>query len=957
MDGARLGYLMEGAETFHSAPWHDGAALHGAGDAAYLAKSVAADTIAYAGNHNQPEIHGGTGKGVEITQGATANGVITANNAVASTTGASDIIRCEFLISIPVTTGASGVIGVRSASRSGTAPTVQFLLNHNASGDITGWNTAISAATTRAGYGEGTPRSDGGKTWFIWFEIRATGVGTVAPALGLSGAIEGRKIVIHDMRIVLNPQTAPKAVPVLAANKSFAADVMVTGATGASGVLFHRNARCRTKITDGRFSIAPGPQRSGPYVPYETRIEVVDSAESTDVQGILPNEFEEIDFTPWLSPTDFNVVLGPGYYNHRVTPASNKASTNLTVTSAFRAEPRLMGQIERITTSPTFLAGKLTLDDLIVFSRASEVAAQFDQGDLPSDTSGTLNTFRAGTDLSLQRSLVVAHPSTHSRARAEAQEDDSDDQRVWIGVNTLLSNTSGSVCNISGSHFWRLGRACYVTMGATAKVMNLTADGVFFDQIWSDCFFVGGGTYNISFNKALFGRTTAAQSDLWQSRQEIEVDTGSGWQALSASGLNVSGLPIGRKATFAGTWDFAGSTFTPAPDTSRHLHVRSWKRGPATGIHDKAGYQWHASQARHPNEDRQCAAGDVYVIEQGVSPSPATPWIRLTFDHGSWANGSTYNTSSSPALLGTGTHPDYLQINRTGCVVNTMTASGAVMLGRAQGMFLTGMAAMGSSDSDIRSAAFDNWIMVSDQSWALAFDWAKTADSTCQISDALTLPMTTRYRYSNGTVPLLGMTATGANNTILLDNVHIGFVTGSTPVSGVSGGTITGSYTQVQVGGISNYSVTPPAGTPKITDMLDSQWLDPFTHAVRGNIDPLDASFSFTPAAESTTGIALNAILHEARGTHARWDGVKAQIASYHRAPDHVVSVSAAAAVGTSVLTGLAATGWKRLYGGNEKGYFTIEDGALKVAKALSGINQCWLLETDREELILVDIG
>lgn len=950
VDGGFVGYLMEGPETFHSALWHDPAAPHGSGDTAYLAKSAGADAIAYAGSHSQPDIHGGTGKGVEITQSSTPAGFFTANNVKAVATSASDILRCEMLFSIPETTGSAGTIVLRNSQFRNVS------LNHDASGNITGWTTEPAAATYRGGFTEAGTTSSGGKVWFVWFEAKATGAGNVSPAFGLPTAITGRKVMVHDLRILVNPQTAPKAVPVLAVNKTFAADVMVTGIIGAKGVLFHRIARCRTKITDGRFSIAPGPQRSGPYLPYETRVEVVPSSEAQDIPAILPNAFEEVDFTPWLAPVSFEVVLGPGYYNHRLSPTVNKASTNLSATSAFKNDPALFAQLERVKTGATWTPGSLTLDDIIVFSRASEVTTQFEQTDLTTSYNDALNTFGAGTDISLQRSLVVAHPPTHSRARAEVQEDDRDDQRAWIGVNAFISSTSGSGCDLSGSHFWRMGRPGYVRMFNKAHTLNLIADDVCFDQIWSDCFYIGDGIYNISFDRALFGRMTAAQSDLWQSRREIEVDTGSGWQGLSASGLTVASLPIGRRATFAGTWNFGSSAFTAAPDPDRYLHIRSWDRGFGS-MYDKVGYQWHASQAHYPDEDRQCATGDVYVIVNGGEPSPETPWIRVTFDHGSWTNSSTYTAGSGPAAMMTGTHADFCQINRTNVTVETLTADGAVFLGRAQGPFMTGNFGMGATDSDIKSAAFDNCIVISDQSWAFCFDWSKSANSLCEISNTLTLPMTTRYRYSSGVVPTLGMSATGPNNTLALDNVHIGHKTGLNPVLAQSGGAVTGSHSQVKIAEISGYAVTPPSGSPKITDMLAGEWLDPFTYAVRDDIDPLDEGFAFTSYAESATGIALNSILANARGDHARWNKAKAQIARYHRAPDHIVSVAASSAVGTEVLSGLSATGWKRLYSGNEKGYFAIEDGALKVARQLTGINQCWLLATDRGELILVDIA
>lgn len=952
VDGNLLGYLMEGPETFHSAPWHDPAAPHGSGADAYLAKSVGADAIAYAGSHSQPDIHGGTGKGVEITQGSTAAGFFTATNVKAAAASTSDVLRCEMLFSIPETTGSAGTIVLRNSQFRNVR------IGYDAGGNITGWDLLPDPTYYRAGFAQAGVTSSGGKVWFVWFETNATAAAAnITPAFGLPTAIPGRKVVVHDLRILANPQTAPKAVPVLAASKTFAADVMVTGITGAKGVLFHRIACCRTKITDGRFSIAPGPQRSGPYVPYETRVEVVPSSEAEDIQGILPNEFEEVDFTPWLSPADFEVVLGPGYYNHRIAQAAGKGATTYSATSAFKNNPALMGQIERVKSHSVYVTN-LVFDDVILFSRASEFTTQLEQPDLLAGTLG-LNHFNVPGSISLQRSLVVSHPASHSRARAEVQEDDRDDQRVWMGVNTFQSTGGeGKSVTLDGSHFWRLGRAVLLDTAAQANLLTVSADDVYFDQIWSDCYYTDTGTFTINFNRNLFGRMTHAHSDLWQSRKEIEVDTGSGWQSLSASGLTVASLPIGRKATFAGTWDFGSSAFAAAPDPDRHLHVRSWDIGVVgSGIFNKVGYQWHASQAHYPNEDRQCATGDIYVIEQGPAPTPETPWVRLTFDLGTWTNTSTYVPSASVAQMMTGTHGDFFQVNRLTGVINSMVADGCVLLGRAQGMFLTGNPPMGANDSDIKSAAFSNFIVISDQSWSFEFDWSKTANSLCEISDTLSLPMSTRYRYTAGIVPTLGIRATGANNTIALDNVHVGHRTGVTAVSATSGGAITGSYTQVKIGEISGYAVTPPSGTPRVTDMLAGEWLDPFTYAVRNDIDPLDEDFVFTPYAESATGIALNSILESARGDHARWNKVKAQIARYHRAPDHVASVPASTPVGATVLTGLAANGWKSLWSGNEKGYFAIEDGALKVAKPLTGINQCWLLETDKGELVLVDIA
>lgn len=959
--GDVLGYLMEGAETFHSAPWHDPAAPHGTSDHAYLAKTVAADALAYAGTHSHPDIHGGSGRAVAITQSATGNGIYTANNLTCQTV-AGDIVRVEMLFSLAATAGAGGTLSIRSALRSGSGTARAVTLAYDASGQITGWTAAPSAATYRAGWGEAGRRNDGGKVWFAWFEAAATGAGTMAPSFGLPGAVAGRTLLVHDLRILRNPQTAPKAVPVLAAAKTFAADLLVTAQTQPLGALFHRLARCRTRITDGKLGIAPSTARSGPLLPYEDRIQIVASSESEDRPGILPSETQDIDFTPWLTPTNFSLVLGPGYFNQRFAPGTGSACVNASITSAFRNEPALMAQLERVNSSSSFITGAMALDDLILNSRASEITTQFEQVDLSSAT--PINRFNMAGSFSAQRSLFVSHPVSHSRARGEVQADENADRRVYVGSNYLLTNGgAGITCNLSGSHFWRWGRGFWFDVATNAATLAVTADDCFHDQIWSDAWYWETGTYSITFHRNLFGRFTPLRSDLYQSRREIEVDTGSGWQPLSASGLALAGLPVGRIAHHAGTRDFTTGIVTPAPVPGRTLVVRSWDKGAtASSLADRPGFQWHASQARFPDEDRFAAAGDVYVIAPGDVPAPEKPWIRLTFDLGYWASATNYVSGGNPAAIDTGTHADTCQVNRTTCTVESMVASDCLVLGNAQGPFLTGNLTMTGTDSDIKVAQFDRWIVISPQSWAFEFDYSRTPGALCQVSNALTLPMATRFRYADGSVPTLGLRAAGPNNTLALANVHVGHRNGAAGASATAGGTLSGSASQVRIGEVAAYAVSPPAdsggtGIPAITDLLADEWLDPFTHAVRDGIAPLDGRFAFLAQAEAATGIALNAILASARGNHARWNVVKARINRLHLHPDHVVTVPASTPVGSEVLAGLGRAKWMPLWSGAEKGHFAIADGRMIVARPLTGINQCWLLQTDTNRTILVDIA
>lgn len=230
--------------------------------------------------------------------------------------------------------------------------------------------------------------------------------------------------------------------------------------------------------------------------------------------------------------------------------------------------------------------------------------------------------------------------------------------------------------------------------------------------------------------------------------------------------------------------------------------------------------------------------------------------------------------------------------------------------------------------------------------------------------------MVQSYRFNNGTRPEVTITTNGPNNTVALSNVWVGSRTGVSPLSVTGGASVTGVVSQVKIAEVTNYIVTPPSGLPTISQMIAKDFMDPAAYAA-SNLDPMASSFGFTPYAEVKTGIALNAILAKARGTHARWKPLKAFLAKFQRDPDFVVVVSAASAVGTALTLKrfqrgvteanwqdgtLRSSTWMPLFSGNEKRFFEIANGTLVVGKALSGINQCWLLATAAEELILVDI-
>lgn len=959
--GALLGVLLEGPDHVFGARWHDPAAPHAATDPAYLAKTAAGDAIAYAGSHPQADILGGIGRCVELTQGSAANGI---HNALGITTAVSlgDIVRIDGLFVFPAT-GTATTFSLRNLPRSGTQPTLAATVAIDANGVVTGWSGALDPNNRRGGFSTDYTDSAGRPVWYLWFEYRSTGEAVISPGVGFgsTAAVVGRKVVVHDLRVRRNTKTPPSSVPVLAAAKLYDGDVLDTGIRQQIGAIFHGVARARSRVTDGRLSLAPGyvagdmpiAHVSGPTLPVCTRIEIVPSTEDADLTGFTPNARQTEDTVPWLNPTDFRPCFGPGYFNERITVTTTNRCINYTVVPVFRKNALLKPRIERIRTSRTFLTGNLTIDDTIIVSRASEITKQFEQVDLLSDTSA-LHDVSIGGSLYARRCLFVSHPPTHSRARREVQADD-DPVRSMASIGSVaIRTTNGGDVDTSGSHFWRIGRALQPAGSAITTPIRFNIDDCYFDQIWSDCVYPAVGTFDITANRVLFGRITSATSDLYQSRREIEVNVGNGWVPFSAAGIAVSALPLGRRASYFGRYDFATGTPTTDPIPDRTAIIRSFARGSSTRA-DRPGFQWHSAQARWKGEDRQPAAGDVYVVTQDAAPSPETPWVRLTFDLGYWSSASNYVQTGNPATQQTGTHSDNIQINRTSVIVTNIVAAGMVQLGDAQTLFLTGNTTMAAGDSDIRAGYFNGAIVVSRQSVLVAYDWAKTAGAKLVLSNWLALPMQTRYRYTDGKTPTLTFSIAGPNNTIEANSVFVGF-RGATPVNAQSGGQLAGAITKVGIGDVVDYVTTPPAGLPAITHLLDSQWLDPATYAVRDDIDPLDEAFRFTAAGEALTGLALNAMLRNARGNHRRWNEVKAVLARYHRAPDLTIVVPAASPVGTVVATGVKASAWLPLYSGAEKGYFAFDSGRIIVAKSLAGISECWLLVSAADEHFLFDI-
>ncbi|MEM6475489.1 MAG: hypothetical protein AAF687_04920 [Pseudomonadota bacterium] len=978
--GRFVGQALEGPETYFSAAWDDPAAPHQPGDAAHLSGSVA-----YASQHNEPDIFSGTGGGVVLTS-ATQNQFHNTSGLAASGASPGDVIRYEAIVAITEAT-TDGRIEIRGSGN----PSFAFTFLHNSAGEITGISTV---------HGPGQPfdaeyRDLGiinSKHWYhliVWRQ--KTGAGDAATGIGFGNipADIGKKFHICDLRMVRNPQVAPSSWPVCAPNKTFVADTVKTSHTGAIGALFFGGAgRCRTRITDGSIALSADTFKAHDGFSMVTQIGVVASTEAQDRVGLMPYPEMEREFAFW-SGGNRAVLFGPARF--AVDIDSNKYPgnyDNLTIGNAFTTDPLLRGWIDgRISLSSSQLTGDLTLDDTIIFPTCSTLDDHFEQVDLADlhyiDT--------AGSNFSAQRALFMSHPSSHSRARHQAQaDDDLITSQVYMGrLRIAARDSAGLAMNISDSSFQNMGRAFEpgaVGSSLGSHPMVLTADRTFFYGNWSDSIFFSYGNYaGSSFDNQFHAGFTARRSALYQSRKEIEVDIGGGWQAISSSGLTEDDLPVGRLARHAGTYDFNSQQLDAnSSDPSRTTIIRSWHRGSAPGVFDKSGYQFHSQGIDEGTHIRPLDVGETFVIEQVDAPSPSTPHVRFVADWGKWTDANTFDNSGPtnfrPALVGSGTHADALQSTVQDFTFDGVSSDGMVIIGDAQGVYLQGTGP--SSSSVVGDVDFTNFIAMTSSVYAVGLiSPGHGLQTDFTFSDSLLLPAYAPERDTLGGADNMGnyVAPVFIQGAVDLSNFWFANWQGVTIEAFAQqiGGTITGTPSLIDVPFVQGFDTWVPIATsnPDGRDFTPVEFQEAQSDLPDWRLigNPIETGFAFTTYAETTTGIPLNSILANALATGVTMKPLTDWLKPWQRDQDFIANVPNNSAIGTKIdvreyqrfrpeanlpVANMTGTALEPRYGNPRPGLIDFDaDGDLAVAGDISGIDKPFLLKTDADELILVDVA
>jgi hypothetical protein len=955
---APAGTLMQPAASFTAMPLDNPDLPNTSADPVYFSKNVAGDSIAYPGDHSEPDIFGTTGKGVVLTQGASGTGVFNADNIKATGLVAGDRVRVSAMLRIDAASGGTIGLGLTGGI------TAAFNFAHDADGKITSFTEAWG--TWRTGFYNFPFLINGEQFVFLWVERVATNTTDINFRIQFIDTVSGRKLHLCSVAIQKNPLDAPAAVPVTQSG-SYGADQVLTGITSQIGYVLRGVEAARSMAPSGVIT-APALEIGQPYLPVCTQIDVIASEEIADRAGIMPNENLLYYSTPWLAPVNFVRNYGPGRFSRNwLISASSKGCTNATIGSVFRRRLDKRAKLGRISLSRTFLTGKLTIDDNILLAGPdSRVTSYWEQNSNRSSGAGTFD-FQVGSGgVSQKNCLVIGSTLDVTRARYQVQQDRSWSKQVFVGE--WLPQVTGGAIDDSGSRYQYISRRNPGGQVA-ATVYSVVSDDVMVLDCWSDPMIRGAGTYSFARNRNFYGHTTSYH-DLYlaQSQRQIQVsfDGGTSWENFLDTGLEISDLPHGAQATYVGTYNpGTGAVAYGSASDKGPLRFRYYEAGSVTGFVNRIGYQIHMSQMDMGTHTRYPLDNDVFRTAELTGPTGITMMLEHVYQSGRWNDESTWapwtgGSAGNPSQGATGTHPDFDQITRFDAIITSSQCVGNVMIGKAQGLFYTGASSLASNGSSLTGFVDDDWIFVGEAIRAVSWDWSLATPSEMEIPAALVIQaeQAKPFRFVNGSAGSVQMLTAGPNNILTFgSNVVIATSAGSSggPTNGAS---IVGTATLLPLSVVSNFTTYTPAANTLARDLVPNEWRKTGDRIRLPESSDEARAFRFRADLQIRPGLLANTVIETALGDHDKWDDIVLDLRSkYLGAPDVLVETPNNVAVGTVLASGLSGTGFAYGEGGNEvDGLFEIVGGELRTAKLLTGLNRIDQLLSNAGEQIVIDM-
>lgn len=956
-----LGNFMQTAGNYVAMPLDDTAQPNGATDPVRFNPSVGTDTVIYPGAHSEPDIFGTTGKGVILRQGATGSGINRAPNVALTGVQVGDVIRQHVLVAID--SPSAGTINLRMEGGTGSV-TLNF--THDTT-KVTGFTFS---GLSQAGF-YNLPFLINGKQWtYIWWNRIATGTANSTFGLAYVGTVEGRELHICSWHAERNPTCAPAAIPVTLSG-AYTADTVNTGISSTIGFVLHGAGVARTRAASG--VITPPAITIGlPYLPACNRIDAIDStAESGDRWGIMPNE-NLVDYaSPYQNPTNFAINYGPCRIQRDwLITASGKTCVNATIGSVFRARKDKRAILGRLGLSRTFMTGTLTVDDNIFLAQAdSRISTYWEQNSNRSSGAASFD-FQVGGGVSARNCLVMGQTLDTTRARYQIQKDRNWNKQVFVGE--WLPQVGGGELNCSGSRFQYLSRVNLGGLGRTTAFTCVHNDVMALDM-WSDPLILGAGTYSFEMKRCFYGHTTS-YGDLYlsQSQREIHISTDGGatFVPFSASGLTIRDLPHGVTAEYVGTFNPGTGVVTYGTAANKGpLKFRYYESGSVTGFVNRAGFQIHMSQMDMGNHTRYPSDRDVFRTGVETGPTGIPMIVEHCYQSGRWTNASTWTNFTganigNPSLGSTGTHPDFLQVNRFDVVIGSAQIDGNVFIGKAQGMFLTGGSSLPANGSAMDNFVISNWVFLGEAINTVVWNHSLTNPADCSLENCIMLQgeQLRPFRFTDGSAGSVIIRSDGPRNVLTIaPGSDVTLASSSTSGGGAGDGAVINSIANVNLlplSRVQNFTTYAPAANLNALNLVPAEWRKTGDRIRLPETSADARAFRFVSDIATRTNVDGNAIIETALGNHDEWDSIVTDLrGKYLGAPDKLAVIPNSTAVGTVIATGLTGTGFKLGEGGNDvDGLYEIVSGELRIAKPLTGLNRIDVLLSNADELLVVDI-
>lgn len=968
-DGTLAGLYFEGEEHIRGANWHqpNTSAL----DLNRMSSTSNAGVFRYAGTHTAPDLFGTTGKCIQYEKTTTAGtmNLFPTNKRTALLNG--DIFRCLVTFVHEPFVGTAYTLRfqpAQPAAAGGFGQSITCTVNPDGSisnvvvaGTIPGRPIigSIDLVATLPG---------GLRVYTAWIDGRATGNWAQAnPQISLTTTQTGLKFDIHAISYVVNPVLQkPSALPVFQ-DKLFAADTIRVGGSEAAPfeVEFADLAVGRTKAF-GSDLTAP-TFYSSCSIPLETKVTIRESCQSENLAFILPSIHWETGARSFGAGTTNDVVLGPGRFEFLLGLNSFPSPAGQMVQYSVR------GAYEEPHRWP-LVTGLIAAEAATDRVYANRVVAHG-----PASVGTTVNELSQSSELwristrsfEMDNCRIRGHNLWHSRSFVDAVNSPAVDGERGLAqyfgtfniTASLPTNLSHTIKNTEISHL--LNGPSWGLRTPGTNVGTVVYDRNYSHDIVVDHYNTGGGSVNHTISNSIMAVSTNYGATTYQSEREIEVDVGAGRVPFSTSGLTLASLKRLQTYEHFGFRATSTADITPKPNRNLSMIPTAFVVPAFPGVFSKPNFEFSTATPfdkenlgaqKHTDLQVYCNVGD------GSAPSSSNPHVFLTVQLGRWDAGG-YTPGANPVLDSVRLHTDCIQINGETAIGGnlTMLVDNCLLISPGQTMLFGGTSS-GPTAVKLFDVKVKDTIAISG-GWDAAAIYALDTVNPTEFTRLSLFP--TQQPYVGNTFGWIR--ARGETTDIVLDScvVTVNNVVGSpsyTSVSPILGGTITG--TPFMVGADwrdSQGVVTSSLGRdiPQLRDFIDEKHLDALGHVKVTEGAELELSFS--PYAHAITGIAYNSILAKARsGGWTKFGRLNELLNKFDRKPDYFLSVPRATAVGTVVLSNLGGNNFDKLYGGDTGGFFTLKNGTLTVASALTralpGSGRVFLFVTDEDEHILVDI-